>query len=1020
MVSVALNSGNSSSDAHRAILAGGVRTGKNAGQSAKRKPKGSGKTKFDGPRSILLIAGMHRSGTSALTRILNLQGISLPGDLLDAAVDNPTGFWENKRIIDFHTRFFEGFGVHSEDMLALPKDWLSSANARSAIEELRGIISEEYAAYPISVVKDPRICRLLPLWYEALEPLGLEAKTVLPVRYPFDVAASLQTRNQLSLVHGLLTWLDHVTAAEFDSRGRVRSIVTFEAVMSDWQAVTERIASDLGIVFPRTANQSSADVANFLSADLVHHSRKDAEADPRIGSMALEAWESLCTLALDPSDAAAQEALDTIRVELPGIARPLADIANALEKKAREAIALVVAADKTRREWYEPEIARLQKAWAEQDHVKRTWFEPELERRDEHIAALKTEIARLEQIGAENERVKKEWFEPEIERRDDEIASLKAGLAYRDTQVAEMKAEVERMAAQSRADAQAKEDWFASVVAQNARHTTRLKAQLDRLTKLATETRLSQEAALDRVTKTLTIERMEERRIFRIEVERLRSELAATQAQLIAAHQNVANVALTAHTGALKAVDAPPSPLSERFSSRGASIPYKDGPALGQVARYARKHLRRLAIRSSERRLVEASGLFDENWYRQHTSDLGGADPLSHYLKFGGEHRISPSPGFDAEWYLSTNPDVRQSGMNPLVHYLRFGIAEGRQPAPNAVQHPPAPPLSGRDKALQSQWDRALLANSRLFDAEWYLQAYPDIQGMDPLNHYLDYGGREGRWQSPHFNGGKYAAFNPDVVAADQNPLVHYLRWGRNEGRQAGLSMPILSTIRSTIEDLRAIEPEIAGEAAFVQPDWLQCFESYRPLPLNVAWNKIFNSLKRPYDHIIFIPWFMRGGAEQEAAYVAKLAIDKLGSNSVLVVATTNERREGMDWFPDTADKLILSDIEPQLTHDDRVRLVEMLIYAIRPKAVLNVNSHALWDAIMRRGVALSNISDLHALIFCKDYGPDGRPGGYLDTHFRACLPHLRRVYSDNATLIDELTEEFGLTAGMRNKLAFV
>jgi len=438
------------------------------------------------------------------------------------------------------------------------------------------------------------------------------------------------------------------------------------------------------------------------------------------------------------------------------------------------------------------------------------------------------------------------------------------------------------------------------------------------------------------------------------------------------------------------------------------------------VARYAKRRLRGLATGSSDRQLVESSGLFDENWYRRNARELGGHDALKHYLTFGARHETSPSPGFDAAWYLSTNPDVRAAGINPLVHYLRFGILEGRQPVlnPPSLAKPNSSSSHGVD--LPREAARKMLIDSRLFDADWYRKNNPDIRGMDPWDHYLDKGGREGRWPSPYFNAGKYAAFNPDVMAAGHNPLVHYLLSGRNEGRQAGMSMPVLSIIKSTIEELRDIEPQIAGEAAFVHPDWLHAYESYRPLPLNVAWNKIFSSLQRPYDYIIFIPWFVRGGAEQEAAYAARQVIDKLGPNSVLVVATTNERREGIDWFPDTADKLIFSEIDPTLTHDDRVRLVEMLIYAIRPKSVLNVNSHALWDAIMRRGVALSNMSDLYALIFCKDYGPDGRPGGYLDTHFRACLRHLRRVYTDNETIIDQLAEEFSLTAAMRDKLAFV
>lgn len=45
--------------------------------------------------NAILISGMHRSGTSALTRILNLLGTELGNDLLPPHADNPHGYWES-------------------------------------------------------------------------------------------------------------------------------------------------------------------------------------------------------------------------------------------------------------------------------------------------------------------------------------------------------------------------------------------------------------------------------------------------------------------------------------------------------------------------------------------------------------------------------------------------------------------------------------------------------------------------------------------------------------------------------------------------------------------------------------------------------------------------------------------------------------------------------------------------------------------------------------------------------------
>ena len=56
-------------------------------------------------RTAVLVLGMHCSGTSAITRLLNLRGVGLGRDLLPAKADNERGFWENRAILELHERF---------------------------------------------------------------------------------------------------------------------------------------------------------------------------------------------------------------------------------------------------------------------------------------------------------------------------------------------------------------------------------------------------------------------------------------------------------------------------------------------------------------------------------------------------------------------------------------------------------------------------------------------------------------------------------------------------------------------------------------------------------------------------------------------------------------------------------------------------------------------------------------------------------------------------------------------------
>src|SRR5690606_24521569 len=79
----------------------------------------------------------------------------------------------------------------------------------------------------------------------------------------------------------------------------------------------------------------------------------------------------------------------------------------------------------------------------------------------------------------------------------------------------------------------------------------------------------------------------------------------------------------------------------------------------------------------------------------------------------------------------------------------------------------------------------ALLRTSTLFDAQWYLQHYPDVASanIDPAEHYLLYGAAEGRQPSPDFDANWYLEQNPDVANAGLNPLLHFIMFGQNEGR---------------------------------------------------------------------------------------------------------------------------------------------------------------------------------------------------------------------------------------------
>ena len=71
------------------------------------------------------------------------------------------------------------------------------------------------------------------------------------------------------------------------------------------------------------------------------------------------------------------------------------------------------------------------------------------------------------------------------------------------------------------------------------------------------------------------------------------------------------------------------------------------------------------------------------------------------------------------------------------------------------------------------------------FDPDWYLARYPDVAraGVDPGDHWVRHGWRDGREPCPLFSSAAYLEANPDVADAGVDPLAHWLDTGWREGR---------------------------------------------------------------------------------------------------------------------------------------------------------------------------------------------------------------------------------------------
>lgn len=280
-------------------------------------PPTAASTRAPNPRRALLVAGMHRSGTSALTRTLSLVGGALGSHLAPGVPgDNDLGFWEPVEVVALHDRALASAGSAWHDVSRFPEAWFASEVGRAYEDELFSLLQREFADVPLFAIKDPRLCRLVPLWLGVLARLGVRAQFVLPLRNPAEVAASLKARNDFPLAKGYLVWLRNVLDAERATRGQDRVFITYEALLQDWRSVVGRIGERLEIQWPRLSRTAEAEIEDFLAPELRRQRADWAEVRQRgdVPGWVVRAYDA--SLRLAEGDPEAEAELDAVRGEL--------------------------------------------------------------------------------------------------------------------------------------------------------------------------------------------------------------------------------------------------------------------------------------------------------------------------------------------------------------------------------------------------------------------------------------------------------------------------------------------------------------------------------------------------------------------------------------------------------------------------------------------------------------------------------------------------------------------------------
>lgn len=592
----------------------------------------------------IFVLGVHRSGTSACTRVLNLLGCALSGNLLGAGEGNDRGHWEAIEAISLNDEMLASAGSSHEDWGEVNPDWKSSAIRSQMVEKASAVLADHAKIGPLFALKDPRMCRLADVWLEAAVAAAVEPHVLIMLRNPLEVMASLDARDLMAEGYAELLWLRHVLDAEHYSRGHKRLFYRYDQLMANGQSLIGKIKGAFDIALPRNTPKVHAEINKFLSNSHRHH-----HADPAVvlddltrSSWLRETFRIMLAWSENGESEVDYAALDEIRAELNrshsvfarllltsemtgevGSGAHLRNELGALRQQiADQTEALQLAADTTERE----------KALAKQNEAE---LSAELER-------LRAGLGEAQAAASLSDRARAE--------AEDRHARVLEEHGKQQLQNAELSGRV---------------DSLQSTIVQRQEELSQMLSQLS-------------EAERQRLRAEFDLEREREQRLaWEKEIERAQDEVASLQLKL-ADEQKAAR----------KNADALSSDLMRlnQMLETQKGVAYEAEAARIECERKlsARfNELARLAVIVSEESGRANSLESEVEWLREaHKLEQGfpawwGFMPKSWQQK--RIHRRYAREGlFDATAYLEMYPDVAAFGMDPIRHYILHGMVEGR------------------------------------------------------------------------------------------------------------------------------------------------------------------------------------------------------------------------------------------------------------------------------------------------------------------------------------------------------
>lgn len=248
-------------------------------------------------QKAICILGTHRSGTSMITRIINLMGIYLgeADDLIPPAENiNPEGFWENIRIVNIHEEILRELKSSWHSTVPMPSEWWKLPEIEKYKIDLINLIKDKYNSASVWAFKDPRTCIILPLWKEVLNILDVDVEFIIPIRNPLDVAKSLEKRDHFLLSKSICLWYYNMISILEETQGYKRIFIKYDDILEEPTISLKKLSNFLSIDI---SEEEKSIITNTIKPNLRHSKTSKEELKSVAGEEIAELYNILLKLA---------------------------------------------------------------------------------------------------------------------------------------------------------------------------------------------------------------------------------------------------------------------------------------------------------------------------------------------------------------------------------------------------------------------------------------------------------------------------------------------------------------------------------------------------------------------------------------------------------------------------------------------------------------------------------------------------------------------------------------------------